>query len=40
MSKTNWPLKNLRGVLLLLIVAFHAVSAYIVTQPAFSHHRQ
>ena len=34
MSKTNWPLKNLRGVLLLLIVAFHAVSAYIVTQPA------
>ena len=33
MSKTNWPLKNLRGALLLLIVAFHAVSAYIVTQP-------
>src|SRR5579871_3770378 len=33
MSKTNWPLKNLRGVLLLLIVAFHAFSAYIVTQP-------
>jgi hypothetical protein len=34
MPRTNWPLKNLRGVLLLLIVAFHACSAYIVTQPA------
>jgi hypothetical protein len=34
MFKINWPLKNLRGALLLLIVAFHAFSAYIVTQPA------
>jgi peptidoglycan/LPS O-acetylase OafA/YrhL len=34
MSKTSLPLKNLRGVLLLLIVAFHSVAAYIVTQPA------
>ena len=33
MSKTSLPLKNLRGVLLLLIVAFHSFSAYIVTQP-------
>jgi glucans biosynthesis protein C len=33
MSKTSLPLKNLRGVLLLLIVAFHSVAAYIVTQP-------
>jgi glucans biosynthesis protein C len=33
MSETNLPLKNLRGVLLLLIVAFHSVAAYIVTQP-------
>jgi hypothetical protein len=34
MSKTSLPLKNLRGVLLLLILAFHSFSAYIVTQPA------
>ena len=34
MSKTSLPLRNLRGVLLLLIVAFHSFSAYIVTQPA------
>ena len=33
MSKTSLPLRNLRGVLLLLIVAFHCFSAYIVTQP-------
>jgi peptidoglycan/LPS O-acetylase OafA/YrhL len=33
MSKTSSPLKNLRGVLLILIVAFHSFSAYIVTQP-------
>jgi peptidoglycan/LPS O-acetylase OafA/YrhL len=33
MSKTSLPLKNLRGVLLLLIVAFHSFSPYIVTQP-------
>jgi hypothetical protein len=34
MSKTSIPLKNLRGTLVLLIVAFHAFSAYIVSQPA------
>ena len=34
MSKTRLPLKNLRGVLLVLILAFHSFSAYIVTQPA------
>ena len=34
MSKTSLPLKNLRGVLLLLILAFHSFSAYIVSQPA------
>jgi hypothetical protein len=36
MSKTSIPLKNLRGTLLLLIVAFHAFSAYIVSQPALA----
>jgi glucan biosynthesis protein C len=34
MSQKSVPLKNLRGVLLLLILAFHAFSAYIVTQPS------
>jgi peptidoglycan/LPS O-acetylase OafA/YrhL len=34
MSKTSLPLKDLRGLLLLLILAFHSFSAYIVTQPA------
>src|ERR1700739_5151500 len=34
MSKTSLPLRNLRGVLLVLILAFHSFSAYIVTQPA------
>ena len=34
MLKTSLPLKNLRGVLLLLILAFHSFSAYIVSQPA------
>jgi hypothetical protein len=33
-QKEDIPLKNLRGVLILLIVAFHAFSAYIVNQPA------
>jgi len=36
MSKTSIPLKNLRGTLLLLIVAFHAFSACIVSQPALA----
>jgi hypothetical protein len=34
MRKTSIPLKNLRGTLILLILAFHSFSAYIVTQPA------
>ncbi len=34
MSKTNLALRNLRGVVSILIVAFHSFSAYIVSQPA------
>jgi glucans biosynthesis protein C len=34
MRETHLALRNLRGVLILLIVAFHCFSAYIVTQPA------
>jgi glucans biosynthesis protein C len=34
MRKSSFPLRNLRGVLILLILAFHSFSAYIVTQPA------
>ena len=41
MSKTSLPLKNLRGTLIVLIVAFHSFSAYLVSQPnspsAFDH---
>ncbi len=33
MRQTNLPLRNLRGVLLILILSFHAFSAYIVSQP-------
>jgi hypothetical protein len=33
MPKASLPLGNLRGVAILLILAFHCVSAYIVTQP-------
>lgn len=33
-SKASKALVNLRGVLILLILAFHCVSAYIVSQPA------
>jgi glucan biosynthesis protein C len=33
MSKTSLPLKNLRGMLILLILSFHSFSAYIVSQP-------
>ena len=34
MPKASLPLGNLRGVAILLILAFHCVSAYIVNQPA------
>jgi len=34
MPTSSLPLKNLRGVLIVLILAFHSFSAYIVTQPA------
>jgi hypothetical protein len=34
MRKSSFPLRNLRGVLILLILAFHSFSAYIVSQPA------
>ncbi|HML08126.1 MAG TPA: acyltransferase [Xanthobacteraceae bacterium] len=34
MAKASLPLGNLRGVAILLIVAFHSFSAYIVSQPA------
>lgn len=34
MRQTSFPLRYLRGVLILLIVSFHAFSAYIVSQPA------
>jgi glucans biosynthesis protein C len=34
MPKVSLPLRNLRGVLILLILSFHSFSAYIVSQPA------
>jgi glucans biosynthesis protein C len=34
MRKENIPLRNLRGVVIILILAFHCFSAYIVNQPA------
>lgn len=34
MPKSSLPLGNLRGVLILLILAFHSFAAYIVSQPA------
>lgn len=34
MMKASVSLRNLRGVLILLILSFHSFSAYIVTQPA------
>jgi hypothetical protein len=34
MSETSLALRNLRGVVIILIVAFHSFSAYIVSQPA------
>ena len=34
MRQASFPLRNLRGVLIVLIVSFHAFSAYIVSQPA------
>lgn len=34
MRKENIPLKNMRGTLILLIMAFHCFSAYIVSQPS------
>ncbi len=34
MSKTSLALRNLRGAVIILIVAFHSFSAYIVSQPA------
>jgi len=34
MTKASVPLGNLRGVAILLIVAFHSFSAYLVSQPA------
>ena len=41
MPKTSLPLKNLRGTLILLIVAFHSFSAYLASEPnspsAFDH---
>src|SRR5262249_10938438 len=33
-SKTSLALKNLRGVVIILIVVFHSFSAYIASQPA------
>jgi len=33
MSKTSLALKNLRGVVIILILVFHSFSAYIVSQP-------
>lgn len=34
MPKPSLPLRNLRGVLIVLILAFHSFAAYIVSQPA------
>jgi hypothetical protein len=34
MPKASLPLRNLRGVLIVLILAFHSFTAYMVTQPA------
>src|SRR6516225_5495595 len=33
LSETSLALRNLRGVVIILIVAFHSFSAYIVSQP-------
>src|SRR5947207_2700393 len=37
-SKTSLALKNLRGVVIILILVFHSFSAYIVSQPASPGH--
>ena len=34
MRQASFPLRNLRGVLIILILSFHSFSAYIVSQPA------
>ncbi len=35
MLRASLPLRNLRGMLILLILSFHSFSAYIVSQPAY-----